>query len=286
MEKVKSNNVERKLRIIAIFAHPDDAELKMGGTAAKFAEMGHAVKFVSLTNGDAGHHREGGGPLARRRASEAQKAAKILGIEEYVIFDNHDAELIPSLHIRHNIIREIRNWNADIVIGLRPNDYHPDHRYAGTLVTDAAFLVVVPNVVPEVSALEKNPLFLYMEDGFKKPNTFSPDITVAVDETFDKKLMALNAHESQFYEWLPQVMGIGEDVPENPNDRLLWLKKWLLNWNSQTDHLESDVKKSLEKWYGKIISSTTLQTESFEIAEYGHQPTEKEILKLFPMIKH
>lgn len=275
---------EDKLKIIAIFAHPDDAEVKMGGTAAKFTEMGHSVKFVSLTNGDAGHDTQGGGFLARRRSAEAHKAANILGVEEYVIFDNHDAELLPTLSIRHNIIREIRKWNADIVIGLRPNDYHPDHRYAGILVMDSSFLVVVPNVAPDVPAMKKNPVFLYMEDGFKKPNPFTPDVTVAVDDTFEKKINALNAHKSQFYEWLPQVMGIDKDVPTNPNERLDWLEMWLQNWNSQMDHLENHVKASLKKWYGKEIMNNTTHVESFEIAEYGYQPTEKEIRKLFPMI--
>src|SRR5690625_3517883 len=112
------------IRIIAIFAHPDDAEVKMGGTIAKFAEMVHAVKFVSLTNGDAGHQTERGAPLAKRRALEAQEAAKRLGIDEYTIFDNHDAELLPTLKIRHQIIREIRTWNADIVVGLQIGRAH------------------------------------------------------------------------------------------------------------------------------------------------------------------
>ena len=193
-------------------------KLKWGGTAAKFAEMGHAVKFVSLTNGDAGHHKEGGGALAKRRAAEAQQAAKILGIDEYVIFDNHDAELMPNLYIRHDIISEIRYWNADIVIRLRPNDYHSDHRYAGILVMDATFLVVVPNVISNTPALKKSPVFLYMEYR-KKPNPFTPEIIVAVDDTFSTKIEALDAHLSQFYEWLPKDIGIDEDVPHNPDKR-------------------------------------------------------------------
>src|SRR5690625_7480174 len=97
------------IRVIAIFAHPDDAEVKMGGTAAKFAEMGHAVKFVSLTNGDAGHQTDGGAPLARRRDLEAQEAAKRLGKDEYKDFDNHDADLIPTLDILHQTLRYIRD---------------------------------------------------------------------------------------------------------------------------------------------------------------------------------
>ena len=115
-----------RIRVLVIGAHPDDCDVKMGGTAALFASMGHAVKFVSVTNGDAGHQSEGGGALARRRRAEAQEAGRRLGIEEYVTLDNHDAELVPSLDIRQQIIRQIRSWNADIVLSHRPNDYHPD----------------------------------------------------------------------------------------------------------------------------------------------------------------
>lgn len=273
------------IRIIAIFAHPDDAEVKMGGTIAKFAEMGHAVKFVSLTNGDAGHQTERGAPLAKRRALEAQEAAKRLGIDEYTIFDNHDAELLPTLKIRHQIIREIRTWNADIVVGLRPNDYHPDHRYAGTLIMDSAFLVVVPNVVPDVPALQKNPIFLYMEDGFKKPCPFEPHITIGIDDTFDKKIDALDAHQSQFYEWLPTVTGFDEPIPEGMEKRREFLIRWLDKWNSQTDDLQTEVKESLSKWYGAERAAAIVRTESFEIAEYGYQPSDDEIRNYFPMIE-
>src|SRR5204863_8871759 len=78
-----------KLRIIAFGAHPDDCEIKVGGTAAKWAALGHHVKFVSVTNGDIGHWRMAGGPLALRRLEEVQRAAKLLGIQTEVL-DNHD----------------------------------------------------------------------------------------------------------------------------------------------------------------------------------------------------
>ncbi len=272
-------------KVIAIFAHPDDAEVKMGGTAAKLVELGHKVKFVSLTNGDAGHHLQGGGALASRRREEAQEAGRRLGIDEYVVLDNHDAELLPSLHIRHQVIREIRKWQADLVIGLRPNDYHPDHRYAGILVMDAAFLVVVPNVTPDTPALEKNPVFLYMEDGFTKPYPFSPDIVVDIDETFDRKIDALEAHISQFYEWLPMVTGITKKVPREAKDRRQFLIDWLDHWNSDMGHLSAGIHESLEKWYGPDKAKKINRFESFEIAEYGHQPTDEEIRELFPMLK-
>jgi N-acetylglucosamine malate deacetylase 1 len=67
------------LRIIVFGAHPDDCELKAGGAAAMWAAKGHKVKFVSTTNGDIGHATEAGGPLAKRRTAEVQRAAKKIG---------------------------------------------------------------------------------------------------------------------------------------------------------------------------------------------------------------
>src|SRR5689334_14941624 len=93
---------EGKLRIICFGAHPDDAEYKAGGVAAKWAAQGHHVKFVSVTNGDIGHWQSAGGPLAQRRTAEVKSAAKILGIETEVL-DIHDGELLPTLENRRTI---------------------------------------------------------------------------------------------------------------------------------------------------------------------------------------
>lgn len=270
---------DRPLRIIAIFAHPDDAEAKMGGTAALWAQMGHEVKFVSITNGDHGHHEIGGGMLAKIRMAEAQEAARRLGIKEYVVMDNHDAELLPHLHIRQDVIREIRRWNADIVLGLRTNDYHPDHRYAGVLVMDAAYMVVVPNVAPDTPPLEKNPVFLYMQDRFRFPYPFQHDIVVAIDNVLDKKIDGLDAHTSQMYEWLPWVSGTLDQVPETPEARKAWLAERWLRPNVTDAHMPA-----LVKYYGREAASRIRYVESFEIAEYGRQPSEDEIRKLFPML--
>ena len=127
------------LRIIAIGAHPDDCDIRAAGVAAKWAALGHKVRFVAVTNGDAGHMSEGGGQLAMRRRKEAEESARRLGIE-YVVLDNHDGELVPELKVREQLIRQIRQWQADLVLAPRPNDYHPDHRYTGVLVQDAAFM--------------------------------------------------------------------------------------------------------------------------------------------------
>ncbi len=265
------------LRIIMIGAHPDDCDIKGGGTAALFSKMGHAVKFVSVTNGDAGHHKEGGGMLAKRRYAETQEVAKRLGIE-YDVLDNHDGELLPTLPIRLDLIRKIREWNADIVIGPRPNDYHPDHRYTGVLVQDAAFMVGVPNVAADTPPITKNPVFFYFQDNFQKPNPFQPDVTIDITSVFDQKIHALDAHTSQFYEWLPWIGGYADKVPASPEERKQWLAQ------QRFLPVTPEIKASLTKWYGKSKAEQIKYVEAFEICEYGSRPSEDDIKRLFPMI--
>lgn len=267
------------LRVIAIFAHPDDADFKMGGTAALMAQAGHKVKFISITNGNAGHHEKGGGVLAKIRRAEAEEVARRIGIEEYEVWDNDDAKLLPELHIRMDVIRAIREWKADVVLGLRPNDYHPDHRNAGKLVIDASYMVIVPNVVTDTEALENNPVFLYMQDGFTKPNPFSHDISVAIDEVVELKARGLDAHVSQVYEWMPWTMGIHDQVPEDEEERFEWLKSTYLS-----REISDRQRAGLEKWYGPEKAAGFRYAESFEIAEYGHYPSEEEIRMIFPML--
>ncbi len=265
-------------RIIMIGAHPDDCDQDGGGTAALFASMGYAVKFVSVTNGDAGHQSEGGGALAKRRIAEAHEAGKRFGVV-YDVLDNHDGELLPSLDIRLQVIRKIREWNADIVIAPRPNDYHPDHRYTGVLVQDAAYMVAVPNVAPDTPPLKKNPIFLYFQDFFQRPNSFRPDIAIDITSVFEQKMDALDAHQSQVYEWLPWIGGYAEQVPKNAGDR----RKWLAT--NRVIKITPEVRKSLELWYGKEKAAQVKHAEAFEICEYGTQPSEEDIRRFFPMIK-
>ena len=265
-----------KLRIIMIGAHPDDCD-DAAGTAALFVQMGYAVKFVSVTNGDAGHQVLKGKELAKRRYAEAQEAGKRLGVT-YDVLDNHDGLLMPTLDVRLQIIKAIREWNADIVIAPRTNDYHPDHRYTGILVQDAAYMVAVPNIAPETPALKKNPVFLYYQDHFQKPNSFRPDITVDITSTFDKKVAAFDAHESQVYEWLPWIGHYFDQVPQNKTDRIKWLAKRL------SDPITPEMRLSLEKWYGRERADKVQHAESYEICEYGEQPNDDDIKRLFPML--
>ena len=267
----------RKLNIVVIGAHPDDDEITSGGTAIKFAKLGHNVLFVSMTNGDAGHYAMGGGVLAKVRTAEAKEAAKRYGVTSKVL-DNHDEELMNSLKLRHDLIRIIREWNADVVIGHRPWDYHPDHRTAGTIVQDCSVLVIVPNVVPDVPPLKVNPVFLYTQDNFKKPIPFHPDIAVDISDVYSQKIYGLMAHKSQVFEWLPWIDGKLDQVPKDENKRIEYVT------NMRKRPITPEIRAALVKWYGQEKADKATDAEAFEINEYGRIPTDDEIRELFPML--
>jgi LmbE family N-acetylglucosaminyl deacetylase len=218
----------------------------------------------------------GGGILAARRLAEAKEAGKRFGVE-YDVLSNHDGELVPSLDVRLQVIRKIREWNADIVIAPRPNDYHPDHRYTGILVQDAAYMVGVPNVASDTPPLKKNPVFFYFQDHFQKPNPFRPDVAIDITPVFDQKVHALDAHESQFYEWLPWIGGYLSEVPKDKDGR----KKWLAS--NRSGRITPAIRATLEKWYGSRAGEVKY-AEAFEICEYGTQPAEADLRRLFPML--
>ncbi len=266
------------LRIIVFGAHPDDCELEAGGTAARWATLGYKVKFVAVTNGDIGHHEMAGAILARRRTAEVKRCAEILGIETEVL-DIHDGELLPTLENRRIITRKIREWRADVVIAHRPNDYHPDHRYTGILVQDAAFMVIVPSFCPNVPALRKNPVFLYTEDDFKKPNPFTPDVVVPIDLVFDKKVACVDALASQFYEWNPWLFGYLGEVPRESSARLAWTRDRV---GKRYAGLADRFRRKLIELLGEEKGNAVKYAESFEVCEYGTQPTHDELLKIFP----
>jgi LmbE family N-acetylglucosaminyl deacetylase len=266
------------VRIIMIGAHPDDCDLKGGGTAALLSSMGHKVKFVAVTNGDAGHQTMKGAALAKRRLAEAKEAGKRFGVE-YDVLNNHDGELLPTLEVRLQIIKKIREWDADVVIAPRPNDYHPDHRYTGVLVQDAAYMVAVPNVAPETPRLKKNPVFLYFQDHFQRPNPFRPDVAIDISPVYAQKVHALDAHRSQVYEWLPWIGGFLDQVPANPADQEKWLAQ------TRAVKITPEVRTSLEKWYGKDKATQVQHAEAFEVCEYGARPSEEDLKRIFPMLK-
>ncbi len=273
------DSTDGKVRIICFGAHPDDCEFSAGGAAAMWAARGHHVKFVSCTNGDIGHWGMAGGPLAQRRMAEVKRCAEIFGIETEVL-DIHDGELMPTMENRKTIVRLIRQWRADIVMCHRPNDYHPDHRNVGLLVQDAGYMATVAFFCPDIPYLKRNPVFLYYEDGFKKPNPFSPDIVVGIDEVVGKKLDAAIALASQTLEG--GCDGSEDSYPSDPEKRKAREEQVRRGFDRSFAGAANQFRKQLVDWYGQEQGGKVRYAEAFEICEYGRQPNKKEIRELFP----
>lgn len=271
-QQVKTDN---RLHVIIIGAHPDDPD-EVGGTAYKWAQAGADVLMVSLTNGDAGHQTLDSETLAKVRREEARRAGEVIGVR-YITLDNHDGQLMPTYENRLQVIKLIREQKADIVIFPRPYDYHPDHRYTGQLVLDAAYMVTVPKILPEVPFLEKNPVFLYTYDQFVHPEPFKADVCVAIDDVIEKKIDMYHQHTSQMYEWLPFNRGELDQVPKGEKERIEWLgKTWAKRSNAEP------FRDILIEHYGKEKGSKVKYCEPFQDSGYGTRLTKENIKKYFP----
>jgi len=267
-----------KLHIVIFGAHPDDPD-KAGGTAYKWAQMGHDVLMGSLKNGDAGHQSIKAKELARIRREEARKAGEVIGVR-YITLDNHDGQLMPTYKNRLEVIRIIRENNADIVILPRPYDYHPDHRYTGVLVLDAAYMVTVPTILPKVPHLQKNPMFLFQSDGFIHPEPFKADICIDIDDVIEKKIDMYHQHKSQMYEWLPFNRGALNEVPVSDADRRAWLGKTRKSGSNANAY-----RDKLIEIYGTERGSKIQYCEAFQDSGYGARLTKENMTYYFPFLK-
>jgi LmbE family N-acetylglucosaminyl deacetylase len=269
--------LQNSLRVIAFGAHPDDAELKASGVAALWAAAGHKVKFVSMTNGDVGHFEMAGGPLARRRKAEVEACARILGIETQVL-DIHDGELTPSLENRKTMSRLIREWQADIVMGHRPHDYHPDHRYTGVLMDDSAVVVMAPFFVPDTPPTSRNPVFLYYSDGFQDPKPFTPSIVVDIDAAAERKWQCVSAMPSQFGDrdsWQARTL---PNVPSGDRERAAYL---LDLFKKRSLAVADQYRDRLTALYGAERGKKVQYAEAFQLGQYGRQVSAEELKGLF-----
>jgi N-acetylglucosamine malate deacetylase 1 len=263
------------LNILVIGAHPDDAE-SAGGTAYNWIRQGHNVVLVSVTNGNAGHHELSAAELERTRREEARRAGEVIGAR-YIVMNNNDGELMPTLENRLEIIRLIREHKADIVITHRPYSYHPDHRYTGQLVLDAAYMVTVPTIVPNIPHLERNPMFLYLSDRFSQPSPFRPDVCIDIDNAIEKKIDMYHQHTSQFYEWLPFNRGNLDQVPKGDRERREWLAE-----SRGRGTIPGSYREKLIELYGRQRGTTINHTECFQDSEYGVRLTSDNIKYYFP----
>jgi N-acetylglucosamine malate deacetylase 1 len=268
------------LRILVLGAHPDDADIKAGGTAALWRRLGHEVKLVSVTNGGAGHHKLSGEALVARRRAEAQAAGAVIGAG-YDVLDLPDGGLLPTLEARHQLIRLIRDFKPDLILTHRLNDYHPDHRYTAVLVQDAAYMVTVPAVCPDTPRLQRDPVILYLSDDFKKPAPFSADVVVDIGAEMDTVVNMMHCHVSQFYEWLPYNGGYAEHVPADDAARRQWMKMWMQH---RLRPLADRHRDRIVQTYGVEKGHTIEYIEAFEVSEYGSPLDDAARARLFPFL--
>ena len=279
------------MKILAIGAHQDDNEFRVGGMAHKWVKAGYEVRFLSMCNGCGGHHIMGPKETTATRAKESAKVAEFLGIR-YDVWDIDDCNLVADLPTRKRLIRYIREFNPDLIIAHRPNDYHADHRASGQLVQDASYLLTVPNECPDVPAMRFMPVIVYSQDKFTNP-PFRPDIVVDVSSEIDVKMKIADFNVSQVYEWLPYTYG--EEVPTDPVERFEWLKgmnitedttdEEVMNaergWMVTFAQYAARFRKELIEKYGEERGSKVRFAEAFEICEYGEPMSEKMMKELF-----
>ena len=257
-------------RFLMIGAHPDDADIRFGGTALKLTRAGHVVKFVSMCNGDCGHFDMGLSKeaLAERRYRETQASRAISGICEYQVFmENHDCEIEPSLENRRKVIRLIREFKPDVVLTHRLCDYHADHRATAQLVLDAAYLTQVPKYCPESPIPAQNPVFAYTWDDFTDPRHFRTDALVPIDDVLEDKCRMMDCHASQFYEWLAWEKNITFD-----HEHASWEEKRRILLISLERFIRAADRgrEQLVKMFGET-GKTIRYAEAFEYCPYGRK---------------
>ncbi len=205
--------------VLAVFGHPDDAEIASGGTLARWCAEGREVHLLILTNGDRGSEdpAQDRAELAATRLIESEAAAKVLGLAGVRIMPVHDGELTNSAHVRAEIVRTVRTVRPGLVLTCDPTAWffggnyfnHADHRTAGAAALDSVFpgagnpLFFAEQIAEGLSAWKVPEVWLGWTN---EPNHFQ-DITGHMDT----KLTALFEHRSQveggmlgfFQQWLP-----------------------------------------------------------------------------------
>ncbi len=202
------------MRVLAIGAHPDDVEFHCGGTLLRYRKEGHAVTVCVATNGDKGSKRIPSAELVEVRRREAQEAADRLGAD-LVWLGFEDGALREGQPERDAFVRAIRQAKPDVVLAHDPEDYHPDHRACARLVRDSLFLCTVPQLLPDVPALDANPALYWMDTGAA---AFQPTDYVDVSEVFAEKEALLALHRSQ-WEWISDHSGTDIAEPMRVTNR-------------------------------------------------------------------
>lgn len=187
---------------LAFGAHPDDVELSCGATLLKIMDEGHRVAVCDLTSGEMGTL---GTPETRRR--EAMAAMAAMGYSAREILDLGDSELFYNRENLHRIITVIRTYRPTVVFSNPPDERHPDHMKASTLVRDACFYAGLRRIETCAGGnpqLPHRPARLLHYIQFRQSE---PDLVVDVSSTFERSRKGVTAFGSQFYK---------SDVNEDP----------------------------------------------------------------------
>ncbi|HSH17820.1 MAG TPA: PIG-L deacetylase family protein [Candidatus Saccharimonadales bacterium] len=211
--------------VLGVAAHPDDLDFTAAGTIALWASQGAEVYYLVLTNGNKGSADLSADPkaLTELRRIEQRRAAKILGVKEVYFCEYEDGLLEPTVPVKKDIVRYIRRLSPDTVVTMDPsmlycaergyiNINHPDHRAAGQATLDAVFPLARDHLsLPDLyehERLEPHRVGTVLLTNFNSPN-YSVDITA----TIDKKMQAISAHDSQMPD-LPGMLRIVREVAE------------------------------------------------------------------------
>jgi bacillithiol biosynthesis deacetylase BshB1 len=185
-----------KLDLLAIGAHPDDVELGCSGTLIKEVNRGKKVGIIDLTQGELGTR----GTIETRFA-EANDAARIMGISVRENLKMRDGFFKNDEEHQMQLIRVLRKYQPDIVIGNILEDRHPDHGRGGWLLYDACFFSGLRQVKTtgedgkEQEKWRPKMLLHYIQDRF-----YEPDIIIDVSEVWEKRMEAVKAYKTQFYD--------------------------------------------------------------------------------------
>lgn len=176
--------------LLAIMAHPDDAELLCGGTLARAADQGHRTGIVDLTRGELGSR-----GTAELRAKEAVAAAKVLGVAERVNAGLPDGHVANTAAARRIVVEQIRRCRPRVVLLQYITGRHPDHRVGSELVRDACFLSGLKNYPADGEPFR--PAKLCYALSFRE-DTIKPSFVIDISAQFERKLAAIACFASQF----------------------------------------------------------------------------------------
>ncbi|KZN23387.1 MULTISPECIES: PIG-L family deacetylase [unclassified Haladaptatus] len=196
------------MHLVAVVAHPDDADIFCGGTLAKHAERGDDVTVVYMTRGEYGGFDTTESAVAATREKEAEAAAETLGAET-AFLGFEDGRITYSMENRLRLVEALREHRPDVVLTHFSDDMHPDHRATSRLVTDAYYMAALPLLETDDEPWEPDNVYYFG----KATSSFEPEVYIDISEQQSTKEEAILEHESQV-EWLNEHGGVDSEFED------------------------------------------------------------------------